>query len=246
MVEWSVVIPVYNGGQVIERAMASVCGYLEGRCSYEVIIVDDGSTDSTTQKALEDAGRYPNLRLLRNGVNRGKGFSVAKGVQESRGRLVLYTDADLVYPIEDMERFKGRLEEGYDLAIGSRVHPASLYALHPRHFPYIYQRHLVGRVFIWTVQHLLGLMVSDTQCAFKVIKGEVAREIFRQVSIPTFAFEVEALVIARRQGYRIVELPVYYRYEGEPSSVRLARDSVVMLIDLWRIRARNRAGKYKA
>jgi dolichyl-phosphate beta-glucosyltransferase len=242
--ELSVVIPAYNEERVIQGTIAQVCRYLEGRYTYELLLVDDGSTDATAELVRGMVESYPALRPLENGQNQGKGYSIAHGIAQSRGDLVFYTDADLVYALEGLEDAVGKIRDGYDVAIGSRVHPGSTYSMHPHHFPYIFQRHIVGRTFIWVVRHLLGLEVTDTQCSFKLWKGEVARAIFSRLTVLTFAFEVEALLIAQRWHHRIAEIPVHLLYLGEPSSVILARDSLRMLRDLLRIWWLDRAGRY--
>jgi glycosyltransferase involved in cell wall biosynthesis len=180
--------------------------------------------------------RFPFLRLVALDRNVGKGGAVQQGILASRGRWVAYTDADLVYPVEGIGPFVAALEAGADVAIGSRSHPETLFLLHPRHFSYIHRRYLVGRLYIWVVNRLLGLDVTDTQCGFKVFRGEVARTIFARTTLHDFAFEVEALFIARQLGYRLVELPVRFLYLGEQSSVQLVKDSIRMLYDLWTIR----------
>jgi glycosyltransferase involved in cell wall biosynthesis len=243
-IELSVVIPAYNEAEVIGDTVARVSAYLQANGSHELLVVDDGSRDATPAIVEAFAADHPNVRLVRNPGNRGKGFAIRNGVLHSRGEYVLFTDADLVYPIEGLTPFLAALEAGADVAIGSRSHVGTLFALHPRHFSYIYQRYLVGRAFIWTVNHLLQLGVSDTQCGFKMFRGAVARDIFARLRLDDFAFDVEALYVARRRGYRVVELPVYFLYLGEQSSVELMADSLRMLRDLWRIRANGQAGVY--
>ncbi len=244
MTRLSVVIPAFNEEQVIADSAARVAAYLERVGDGELLVVDDGSGDRTAAIVEELGGAYPFVRLVKNDRNRGKGYSVRHGVLESRGEFVLYTDADLVYPIEGVEPFIGALQEGADVAIGSRSHPRTLFALHPRHFSYIYQRYLVGRTYINVVNRLLDLRVTDTQAGFKCLRGDAARDIFERTTLFDFAFDVEALFIARQLGYRIVELPVYFLYLGEQSSVQLAKDSVQMLRDLLTIRANGRRGAY--
>lgn len=240
----SVVIPAFNEEKVIGSTIARVAPYLESRGENELIVVDDGSSDSTVQVVKTMLGDHRCLRLVEGGRNRGKGFAVKLGILCSRGRFVLYTDADLVYPIEGAEPFVAALEGGSDVAIGCRSHPDTLFALHPRHFSYIYQRYLVGRAYILTVNALLGLRVEDTQCGFKAFRGEVAREIFSRTRAYDFAFDVEAIHIARLLQYRIAELPVFLLYLGEQSSVELIRDSVRMLRQLLIIRRNGRRGVY--
>jgi dolichyl-phosphate beta-glucosyltransferase len=243
-VELSVVIPAYNEAGIIGDTVARVAAYLEASGRHELIVVDDGSRDATASVVQAFAEEHPCVRLVSNQGNRGKGYAIRNGVLHARGEYVLYTDADLVYPIEGIAPFLAALRAGADAAIGSRSHAGTLFALHPRHFSYIYQRYLVGRAYIAIVNRLLRLGVTDTQCGFKAFRGEVARDVFARLRLDDFAFDVEALYVARQRGYRVVELPVYFLYLGEQSSVELARDSVRMLRDLWRIRCNGRAGVY--
>ncbi len=158
--------------------------------------------------------------------------------------IVVSMDADLSHDPAVLPALINAVEDGADVAIGSRSHAGTLFALHPRHFSYIYQRYLVGRAYIGLVNRLLRLGVSDTQCGFKAFRGDVARDVFARLCLDDFAFDVEALYVARQRGYRIVELPVYFLYLGEQSSVELVQDSVRMLRDLWRIRTNGRRGTY--
>lgn len=242
----SVVIPAYNEEKVIGDSIHKVARYLADTPDSEVIVVDDGSRDRTREIVLDLSRAYPFVRLLRNDRNRGKGYSIKHGILASRGDYVLYTDADLVYPIEGVEPFVRALETGPDVAIASRSHPGTLFALHPRHFSYIYQRYLVGRTYINVVNRLLKLGVTDTQAGFKVIRGDAARRIFARTTLYDFAFDVEALFIARQLGYRVEELPVYFLYLGEQSSVQLLKDSALMFADLLTIRENGRRGVYLA
>ena len=244
MTRLSVVIPAYNEERVIGDTIARVGAYLEQTPDPELIVVDDGSCDGTREIVRAQVGRYPFTRLVQNDRNRGKGYSIKHGILESHGEYVLFTDADLVYPIEGVEPFITALDRGADFAISSRSHPGTLFALHPRHFSYIYQRYLVGRTYINLVNRLLDLGVTDTQAGFKCLRGEAARTIFARTTLYDFAFDVEALFIARQLGYRVVELPVYFLYLGEQSSVQLVKDSVRMLADLWAIRQNGRRGVY--
>jgi dolichyl-phosphate beta-glucosyltransferase len=244
MTRLSVVIPAYNEERVIGDSLSRLVTYLNGTPDPELIVVDDGSRDRTRRIVREIAARFPFTRLVENDHNRGKGYSIKHGIAESRGEYVLFTDADLVYPIEGVEPFIRALDDGADVAIASRSHPGTLFALHPRHFSYIYQRYLVGRTYINLVNRMLGLGVTDTQAGFKCLRGDAARTIFARTTLYDFAFDVEALFIARQLGYRIVELPVYFLYLGEQSSVQLVKDSARMLADLWKIRQNGRNGLY--
>ena len=240
----TVVIAAYNEEKVIGDTVMRVGTYLEAMPHPELIIVDDGSRDRTCEIVGGLTDRFPFLRLVKNDRNRGKGYSIKHGIMESHGEYVLFTDADLVFPIEGVEPFVQALKQGADVAIASRSHPGTLFALHPRHFSYIYQRYLVGRTYINVVNRILRIGVTDTQAGFKCMRGEAARRIYARTTLYDFAFDVEALFIARQLQYRIVELPVYFLYLGEQSSVQLVKDSVRMLADLWKIRQNGRQGVY--
>jgi dolichyl-phosphate beta-glucosyltransferase len=244
MTRLSVVIPAYNEERVIRDSITRASKYLSTAGDAELIVVDDGSRDRTCEIVRELGQRFPFVRLLQNDRNRGKGYSIKHGILESVGEYVLYTDADLVYPIEGVVPFVKALEAGADVSIASRSHPGTLFALHPRHFSYIYQRYLVGRTYINVVNRLLKIGVTDTQAGFKCFRGEAARRIFSRTTLYDFAFDVEALFIARQLGYRIVELPVYFLYLGEQSSVQLVKDSVQMFADLVTIQRNGKRGLY--
>jgi dolichyl-phosphate beta-glucosyltransferase len=239
----SVVIAAYNEDRVISATVQRVCEYLGAED--ELIVVDDGSRDRTAAIVAGLQWRNRGLRLLSMPSNQGKGAAIRAGVLASRGRYVLYTDADLVYPIEGAQPFMSALDQGADLAIGSRSHSRTLFALNPRHFSYIYQRYLVGRAHIRVVDAILGLGVSDTQCGFKCFRGDAARDVFARLTLPDFAFDVEVLYVSKVLGYRTQELPVYFLYLGEQSSVELVRDSLHMLRDLLRIRLNGLRGRYR-
>lgn len=243
----SLVIASYNSGGEIEATLGKVQTYFEKQpYSHEVIVVNDGSTDATEAALHTFSLCYPDLKILAHGRNMGKGYSIKKGVLEAKGRFVFYTDADLAYPIEGIEAFLKPLREGtHDVAIGSRVHAASCFHLHPRYFRYVYRRYLMSRFFNWTVRSLLGIRARDTQCGFKGFTAEAAKAIFSKVSIAGFAFDVEVLLIAHCLGYRIMEIPVTYIYGGEVSTVTIVKTGVQALADLMRIYLWNRQGKYR-
>ena len=188
---------------------------------------------------------YPELRILVNRGNMGKGFSVKRGALEATGAFIFYMDADLAYPIEELELLLEPLQQGtHDVAIGSRVHPASLFHIHPRHFRYVYKRHLMSRIFNGVVRASFALRAMDTQCGFKAFSAEAAKAIFPRVRLTGFAFDVEVLLIAQRLGLRMIELPVTYRYNGGISSVRILQNGSQALIDLAKIYWWDRQGIY--
>ncbi|MAE72333.1 MAG: glycosyl transferase [Gemmatimonadetes bacterium] len=236
--ELSIVIPTFNEERIVEESVARMLPAIRGGGSFEVIFSDDGSADQTPAILRRLARSHTEIRVVGHERNRGKGAAIKAGVLASRGRFVLYTDADLVYGVDQVDAYRAALAGGADLAIGSRGHPDTRFVLHPRHFPYLSLRHRIGVTYIALVNRLLGLGVSDTQCGFKMIRGDVARELFSETRIEDFAFDVELLCLARMRGFKIVELPVQLRYRGSPSSVRLMTDAPRMILDLLAIRMR--------
>jgi dolichyl-phosphate beta-glucosyltransferase len=242
----SLVIPCYNAAEEIPETLRKVQAYF-AKESYihEIIVVNDGSHDCTASTLKELAADYQELVVLHNDDNMGKGYSIKRGILESNGRYVFYTDADLAYPIETLESFLTPLMTAmYDVCVGSRVHAASSFRLHPRYFHYVYRRHLMSRFFNWLVRTSFGLYVMDTQCGLKGFTAEAAKAIFSRVEICGFTFDVEMLLIAERLGHRVVELPVSFAYEGEVSSVRVLKIAYQTFIDLARIYLRDHRGRY--
>lgn len=244
--EVSLVIASYNGGCEIERTLCRVQQFFEKQpYAHEVLVVNDGSIDTTESCLHAFARRYPELRVLGNSRNMGKGYSVKRGVLEASGRFVFYTDADLAYPIEGIEAFlTPLLRASHDVVVGSRVHAASRFHLHPRYFRYLHKRHLMSRFFNWSVRRLFGIQAMDTQCGFKGFTAEAAKAIFPRIRIRGFSFDVELLLIARRLGYRVAELPVVFAYEGEVSTVRVVKIICQTIVDLAKIYGWDRRGRY--
>ena len=214
----SIVIPAYNEGGRIESTLAQVVGYLSTNFSrFEVVVVDDGSTDDTAQRVALAAAKEPRVRLLSFPDNRGKGFAVRQGVLAARGAAVFFTDADLSTPVEEIEKGIEGLAEGSPAVIASRRHPESVIAVRQG-----WLRETVGRAFNLFVRALLSVPSHDTQCGFKGFDREAAQAIFSRARIDGFAFDVEILVIAQRLGYRIKEIPVRWTNSAD-SKVRPAR-----------------------
>jgi len=179
----------------------------------------------------------PTLRVLSNGVNRGKGFSVRHGMLDARGRVVLFTDADLSAPIEEADKLLAALET-HDVVIGSRAVDRSLIEIHQSSF-----REFAGIVFNTVVRLILWLPFADTQCGFKAFRREPCRVIFEQQTIERFGFDPELLYLARRHGLRAIEIPV--RWAHSPATkVSLLRDSVQMFLDIFVIRWNSLRGRY--
>jgi dolichyl-phosphate beta-glucosyltransferase len=237
---FSVVIPAYNEAERIAATLKKIHEYLLTRdYRYEIIVVDDGSTDGTRMVVSKTAQEIPFVRLLENGVNRGKGYSVRAGVLHSQGEIILFSDADLSTPIQEVDKLADWLGMGYDIAIGSRALPGSeILVRQPR------QRQLMGKVFNRLVQLLTVSGIRDTQCGFKLFKQDVAKVLFEKQTVWGFGFDVEILFIASKSGYRIKEVPVKW-IDSPDSRVHIVKDSFTMLTDLARIRTRYLIGKYR-
>jgi glycosyltransferase involved in cell wall biosynthesis len=238
----SVVIPAYNEQERLPATLEAVLAYLEagGWTGFEILVVDDGSTDATRQVVEQFRATHPQVHLLVNPGNRGKGFAVRHGMLRAEGDWVLFTDADLSAPIEELDKLLAAVRDRQaDIAIGSRALNRSLIGIHQSWF-----REQAGRVFNLIVRLLVGLPFWDTQCGFKLFSSRAAREVFRRVRLERFGFDVEALFIARRLGFRIVEVPVRWSHV-EGTKVKLWRDSVNMFADLLRIRANELRGLYR-
>ncbi|HXW61022.1 MAG TPA: dolichyl-phosphate beta-glucosyltransferase [Candidatus Acidoferrales bacterium] len=234
----SIVIPAYNEEQRLGKALEHISDYFRGREGIEIVVVDDGSTDETVRVANEWARKIPSIRLLSNGQNRGKGYSVRHGMAEARGRITLFTDADLSAPIPESEKLFAALEAGHDVAIGSRAIDRSLIAVHQSRL-----REIAGIVFNGLVRLATGLPFQDTQCGFKAFVREPCRIVFEQQRIERFGFDPEVLFLAKRHGLRIAEIPV--RWAHDPATkVDVLRDSLLMIAELIYIRWNWLLGRY--
>jgi glycosyltransferase involved in cell wall biosynthesis len=238
----SVVIPAYNEESRLPATLRSVVSFLRAGpwASWEVLIVNDGSRDATAAVAGEAAAANPCVRLLNNPGNRGKGYSVRRGMLEARGDWVLFSDADLSAPIEELNTLiDAAAKQGAAVAIGSRALDRGLIQVHQSRF-----RENAGRIFNLLMRAVTGLPFADTQCGFKLFERQAAREIFRRQRIERWGFDAEILFIARRLGYRAIEAPVRWSH-SEGTKVSMFRDSVNMFLDLARIRWNQLRGSYR-
>ncbi len=226
----SIVIPAYNEAQRIGKTLQTVCAYLKQQpYPAEVIVVDDGSDDATADAVAPFCGGVPPVHLLHNERNRGKGFSVRRGFSHARGAYLLFSDADLSTPIEEVEKLFAALQEPCGIAIGSRALPASRVEVHQSWY-----RESMGRLFNILVQAMIVPGIYDTQCGFKCLRREAALAICQRMTSARFGFDVEMLYLARRLRYRIREVPVVWRNSPQ-TRVRVLRDPLSMLWDLLRI-----------
>lgn len=244
----SVVIPAYNEQRRLPQTLEGVATYF-GSQTYpsEILIVDDGSTDNTTRIVEEFARQHPTIRLIKND-HRGKGFTVRTGMLAAQGHIVLFSDADLSTPIEDLEKILPWFERGYDIVIGSREGAGAQRIKEP------FYRHMMGRVFNFVVQLLTVRGIEDTQCGFKAFRDDVARDVFSRMLLygdnaqkvnggMVTAFDVEVLFIGYKSGYRIKEVPVQWRY-GTETKVNPLKDSYRNFRDVVLVRWNDVRGLY--
>lgn len=238
--ELSIIVPAYNEEALIVSTLDGLAAYLSTRPeTYELIVVDDGSEDKTV-RCIQDwmESTRADLHLLINERNMGKGFSIRRAVMESRGRFIIFIDADLPYGLHTIDGFLSALRSGHDLAIGSRVLPGS----EVKGVPVL--RYISGQIFSWMVQAILFQGLPDTQCGFKSFRSEAAREIFRRLTISGFGFDVEMLFVARKLKLAIQPVPVQMIDHRHRSRVRLIVDSFKMFANLFMVRWNDLQGKY--
>lgn len=240
----SIVIPAYNEESRLPSTIEAILRYLSRPDSrwtdWEILVVDDGSRDGTAAVAERFHQRDARVSLLRNPGNRGKGYSVRHGMLAGRCEWVLFSDADLSTPIEELDNlYTACREQGCDLAIASRAIDRSLIEQRQSLL-----RELGGRGMNLLMRLIVGLNVADTQCGFKLFSRDAAQRIFPLQTIDGFGFDPELLFIARKLGYRFCEIPARWKHV-EGTKVRLVRDSIRMVGDFLRIRRNDWAGKYR-
>ncbi len=240
-ITYSIVIPAYNEGQRLGTTLEKVLGYVHAQpwnTEVEVIVVNDGSRDNTAGLVRSFAEKDPVLRLVENPGNRGKGYSVRSGMLEARGDVVVFSDADLSSPIEEMPKLLQALAAGADIAIGSRWLRAELQtqrqSLH---------RQLFGRIFNLLLRIILGLQFKDTQCGFKAFTRRAAQTILPLQRIERWGFDPEILFLARKFGFRIDEVPVRWGHAGG-TRINPLLDGARMFQEMLRIRWYDLTGKY--
>ena len=221
----SVVIPSYNEEARLQKHIPAIQAHLAGR-TFEIIVVNDGSRDGTAAVARS----FPGVRLIDLQPNRGKGGAVKAGMLAARGRHVLFTDADQSTPIAEVDKLLAKLEAGYDLAIGSRAVPGAAVAE-----PQAWYRMLAGKLFGVGTRLFCIRGIYDTQCGFKAMKYAVAQKVFPQVTSDTAIFDIEMLVVATREGYRVAEVPVHWVHDPDTRIPYNLRRALKIWGELFRI-----------
>jgi glycosyltransferase involved in cell wall biosynthesis len=235
----SIVIPAYNESARIESALKNVMSCVsEKGWDAEVLVIDDGSKDNTAAIVQRWMVDHPRLHLIQNPGNKGKGYSVRNGLLQAAGDIVMFTDADLSAPMEEAERLIAAINDGADVAIGSRWLDRARQTIHQPLY-----RQFFGRCFNWITRKVIGLPFRDTQCGFKAFRRSAAQVIFRLQTIERWGFDPEILFIARKLRYVITEVPVTWGHD-ERSRISYLKDGMKMLEDMARIRANSVAGRY--
>ena len=230
----SIVIPCYNEEQRLPRTIEQIERYLEGKgLPYELILVDDGSTDGTRRIMDAAAERNRSVRLEALPHNRGKGRALAEGVAAARGTEILVTDADLSTPIDELDKLRAELLKGSGVAIASRALRGSRVEVSQP----IY-RVVMGKAFNLLVQAVLLPGIWDTQCGFKLFRADIAHEVFAELTTDGFGYDPEVLYRAKKRGVKITEVPVVWR-NSAPTKVSPIKSSFDMFRHVLRIRFRS-------
>jgi dolichyl-phosphate beta-glucosyltransferase len=238
---YSIVIPAYNESARLGTTLDKVLTYVRSQqWDAEVIVVNDGSRDNTADIVRAFAAKDPTLRLVENPGNRGKGYSVRNGMLNARGRIVLFSDADLSSPIEEAPKLFEALEQGADIAIGSRwLRAETQTQRQPLH------RQLFGRIYNLILRLTLGLQFADTQCGFKAFKQPAVQAIFPLQKIERWGFDPEILFLARKFKFKVKEVPVAWGHSGG-TRINPLVDGSRMVMEMFRIRWNDLTGKYSA
>ena len=233
----SVVIPAYNEQARLKRFVPGIVEFLRSKEQpFEIVIVNDGSRDDTATVARELSKKFPMLRLIDLTPNRGKGAAVKAGMLDARGQYVLFTDADQSTPIAEVDKLLAKMEHsGYDMAIGSRSMPGARVEQ-----PQAWYRALAGKLFGTGTRLLCIHGVHDTQCGFKVMRHEVAQKVFPRVTSTTAIFDIEMLVVATREGFRVAEVAVKWVHDPDTRIPYNLRRALHIWGELFRIRRAQR------
>jgi dolichyl-phosphate beta-glucosyltransferase len=242
MKRMSVILPAFNEEKEIQQTLTEVASFLKKNKGYEFIFVNDGSRDNTSQiiASFIKKNKVPEMRLLGYPKNKGKGNAIKTGIFSSDAELVSFLDSDLAYSPDHLEGIREELEKN-QVVIGSR----KLFKDNFRRTKL--SRVIIGKTFNFLVRSFLGLNYPDTQAGIKGFRRESAEKIFRNQSIKGWGFDIEVLFLAKKNGYKIKEIPVKLseRHINRTSKVSVVRDSINMFGDLFKIRLNSLLGKYE-
>jgi len=232
----SIVIPAHNEQNRLPGTLKQIFHFLEQQTfTSEVIVVENGSTDQTYELAQQFAKQHANMRVLQS--SKGKGAAVQHGMLNAKGEYRFMCDADLSMPVQEIVKFIPPKLQDFDIAIASREAKGAVRYNEPSY------RHWGGRGINFIIQILILPGLNDTQCGFKCFRAEVAEDVFKRQTLSGWSFDIELLYVARRHGYRILEIPIHW-YHFADSKVNALRDAVRMIQDIFRIHANARRGTY--
>lgn len=238
--QYSIVVPAYNEGERIGSTLEEILDHIDrAHWNAEVVVVDDGSSDQTVSIAEKFAAEHPLLRIIRNPGNRGKGYSVRNGMLQAKGRILLFTDADLSSPIAEATKLFSAIEAGADVAIGSRWMDPSLQFQRQS-----LKRRILSRLYHKFLKMILFIPFADTQCGFKAFTREAAAKVFPLQRVMRWGFDPEILYLAHRQGFKVAEIPVRWGHD-DGSRLRVWRDGFRMGWDALRVRWYAMTRKYR-
>jgi glycosyltransferase involved in cell wall biosynthesis len=237
----SIVIPAYNEGHRLRATLEKILAHIHAqRWNAEIVVVDDASVDNTAEIVRSFAVNDFRVRLLENHANRGKGYSVRNGILNARGQIVIFSDADLSSPIEEASKLLQAIDDGTDIAVGSRWLRAETQTQRQPLF-----RQIIGRIFNLLLRLTLGLQFKDTQCGFKAFKRSAAQAIFPLQRIERWGFDPEILFLARKLGFKVEEVAVVWGHSGG-ARINPLVDGSHMFFEMLHIRWNDWAGKYDA
>jgi dolichyl-phosphate beta-glucosyltransferase len=236
MMEVSLILPMYNEERLIEKTIKTSIDYLKKKgYDYEIIVVDDGSRDNTVEKAK----KFKDIKIIRLDKNYGKGYAIRQGVMKAKKDNIAYMDADLPYPIENIDKLLDFKDA--HITIGSRASEGSKVKSHPN-----LSRKLLGKCFNVLMRLTTGLRFVDTQSGFKAFKKDAAKKIFSNITVNRWGFDVEVLFLAQKYGFKVDQVPIYLLEEHSFRKSRLNtfKDPAIMFKDLVKIRFNDIIGKY--
>ncbi len=240
MNEIAVIIPAYNEELRLLPTLIDVHAFLTKTVSsFEIIVVNDGSSDNTANLVKEFVQTHINVSLIDNQKNSGKGFAIRQGVLKAESDLILIDDADGSSPITELPKLLASLKKGNDIAIGSRAKPDT-----SRYVEALTYRKVIGRIYSLIINSLLLPGFYDTQCGFKLYKQEVAKQIFSFSTINGYSFDIETLFLAKQLKYQIDEIAINW-HNVEGSKVNIITDSLKMLFETIKIKLKYQCGSYK-
>jgi dolichyl-phosphate beta-glucosyltransferase len=236
---YSIVIPAYNESQRIASSLDKIIAFVtEQHWPTEILVVNDGSRDNTSEIVREYAKTHPSVRLIENPGNRGKGYTVRHGMSQATGDILLFSDADLSSPIQESKKLFAAIQSGADVAIGSRWLQAELQTERQPFY-----RQVFGRMFNLLLRITLGLKYKDTQCGFKAFTRKAAQTLFPRQRIERWGFDPELLFLSLKYGFRVEEIPVEWAHDDR-SKINPVTDGFKMFLEMLHIRWSDLTGKY--